>query len=207
MISEMSALTELYQQIGQCFKCEIAKARCKVVPGEGAENAGIMFVGEAPGWHEDQQGRPFVGPAGQFLDRLLASIGLERRQVYIANVIKCRPPDNRDPLPMEIQNCRQWLDKQIEIISPRMIVTLGRYSMARYFPGKSISKIHGTAQKHDGIIYYAMYHPAAALHQQSLKQAIEADMLKIPRILSEADALREDQPSAGGGQQLNMFEV
>jgi uracil-DNA glycosylase family 4 len=207
MILEMSALTELYQQIGQCFRCEIAKARCNVVPGEGAENAGIMFIGEAPGWHEDQQGRPFVGPAGQFLDRLLASIGLDRRKVYIANVIKCRPPDNRDPLPTEIQNCRQWLDKQIEIISPRMIVTLGRYSMARYFPGKSISKIHGTAQKRDGIIYYAMYHPAAALHQQSLKQAIEADMLKIPRILSEADTLREDRPSQGGGQQLNMFEV
>jgi uracil-DNA glycosylase family 4 len=203
----MSALTELYEQIALCQKCEIARRRTKVVPGEGAENAGIMFIGEAPGWHEDQQGRPFVGPAGQFLDRLLASINLDRRQVYIANVIKCRPPDNRDPLPTEIQNCRQWLDKQIEVISPRMIVTLGRYSMARYFPGKSISKIHGTAQKRDGIIYYAMYHPAAALHQQSLKQAIEADMLKIPKVLSEADAVREDQTSAGGGQQLNMFEV
>jgi DNA polymerase len=203
----MSALTELYQQIAQCFKCEIAKLRCKVVPGEGAENAAIMLIGEAPGWHEDQQGRPFVGPAGQFLDRLLASINLDRRKVYIANVIKCRPPDNRDPLPTEIQNCRQWLDKQIEIISPRMIVTLGRYSMARYFPGKSISKIHGTAQKRDGIIYYAMYHPAAALHQQSLKQAIETDMLKIPKILVEADAVQEDRPSPDGGQQLNMFEV
>ena len=203
----MSALTELNQQIAQCFKCEIAKLRCKVVPGEGAENADIMFIGEAPGWHEDQQGRPFVGPAGQFLDKLLASIGLDRRKVFIANVIKCRPTDNRDPLPTEIQNCRRWLDSQIEIIKPKMIVTLGRYSMARYFPGKSISKIHGTAQKHDGTIYYAMYHPAAALHQQSLKQAIEADMLKIPKILSEADAVREDRPSAGGGQQLNMFEV
>jgi uracil-DNA glycosylase len=203
----MSALTELYQQIGQCFQCDIAKLRCHVVPGEGAENAEIMFIGEAPGWHEDQQGRPFVGQAGQYLDRLLASINLKRPQVYIANVIKCRPPDNRDPLPTEIQNCRHWLDSQIELIRPKMIVTLGRYSMARYFPGKSISKIHGTAQKCDGVIYYAMYHPAAALHQQSLKMAIEADMLKIPRLLAEASHVQEVAPSAESGQQLNMFEV
>jgi uracil-DNA glycosylase len=203
----MSALTELYQQIALCVKCDIARLRTKVVPGEGAENADIMFIGEAPGWHEDQQGRPFVGQAGQYLDRLLASINLKRQQVYIANVIKCRPPDNREPLPTEIQNCQPWLDKQIELIKPKMIVTLGRYSMARYFPGKSISKIHGTAQKHDGVIYYAMYHPAAALHQQSLKQAIEADMLKIPKLLAEASHVQEANPSTGGGQQLNMFEV
>ena len=166
----MSALTELCQQIALCHKCDIARLRTKVVPGEGAENAEIMFIGEAPGWHEDQQGRPFVGQAGQFLDQLLLSINLKRPQVYIANVIKCRPPDNRDPLPTEIQNCAPWLDSQIEIIKPKMIVTLGRYSMAKYFPGKSISKIHGTAVKRDGIIYFAMYHPAAALHQGSLRQ-------------------------------------
>ena len=200
----MSPLTELYQQIAQCQRCEIAKFRTKVVPGEGAEDADIMFIGEAPGWHEDQQGRPFVGPAGQFLDRLLNSINLNRPQVYIANVIKCRPSSNRDPLPTEIQNCRPWLDQQIEIIKPKMIVTLGRYSMARYFPGKSISKVHGTAQKRDNVIYYAMYHPAAALHQQSLRQAIEVDMLKIPALLAEAGEVQETQPQP---QQLNMFEV
>ena len=200
----MSPLSELYRQITLCQKCEIAKFRTKVVPGEGAEDADIMFIGEAPGWHEDQQGRPFVGPAGQFLDKLLASINLDRRQVYIANVIKCRPTDNRDPLPTEIQNCRPWLDSQIEIIKPRMIVTLGRYSMAMYFPGKAISKIHGTAQKRDNVIYFAMYHPAAALHQQSLRQAIEADMLKIPKVLAEATKVQEEKPQS---QQLNMFEV
>jgi uracil-DNA glycosylase len=199
----MSALTELYQEIQGCFKCDIAKARCKVVPGEGAENAEIMFIGEAPGFHEDQQGRPFVGQAGQFLESLLASISLKRQQVYIANVIKCRPPDNRDPLPTEIQNCRPWLDRQIEILKPRMIVTLGRYSMARYFPGKSISKIHGTAQKDGDIVYFAMYHPAAALHQQSLRQAIENDMKKIPVVLAEAKNIKEEVPPP---QQLNMFE-
>jgi uracil-DNA glycosylase family 4 len=203
----MSALTELYQQIALCVKCDIARLRTKVVPGEGAENAEIMFIGEAPGWHEDQQGRPFVGQAGQYLDRLLASIGLDRRQVYIANVIKCRPPDNREPLPTEIQNCQPWLDAQIELIKPRMIVTLGRFSMARYFPGKSISKIHGTAQKREGVIYYSMYHPAAALHQQSLRMAIEADMLKIPKLLAEASRIEEAKPSTEDGRQLNMFEV
>jgi len=200
----MSPLSELYRLITLCQKCEIAKFRTKVVPGEGAEDADIMFIGEAPGWNEDQQGRPFVGPAGQFLDKLLASINLDRRQVYIANVIKCRPTDNRDPLPTEIQNCRPWLDSQIEIIKPRMIVTLGRYSMAMYFPGKAISKIHGTAQKRDNVIYFAMYHPAAALHQQSLRQAIEADMLKIPKVLAEATKVQEEKPQS---QQLNMFEV
>ncbi len=200
----MSALTDLYRQIHGCVKCDIAKYRCQVVPGEGAEDAEILFIGEAPGWHEDQQGRPFVGPAGQYLDRLLASIDLKRSQVYIANVIKCRPTDNRDPLPTEIQNCRPWLDSQIEIIKPRIVVTLGRYSMARYFPGKSISKIHGTAQKQDGIIYFAMYHPAAALHQYSLRQAIEADMRKIPSLLAETKSIREEEPPP---QQLNMFEA
>ena len=199
----MSSLSELYQQIALCQQCEIAKFRTKVVPGEGAEDADIMFIGEAPGWHEDQQGRPFVGPAGQFLDKLLESIDLNRQQVYIANVIKCRPTGNRDPLPTEIHNCRQWLDRQIEIISPRMIVTLGRYSMAMYFPGKSISKIHGMAQKRDNVIYYAMYHPAAALHQQSLKQAIEADMRKIPALLAKTESVQETTPQP---QQLSMFE-
>lgn len=200
----MSALTELYKEIAVCQRCDLYKYRTKAVPGEGSENAEIMFIGEAPGWYEDQQGRPFVGPAGQYLDELLASINLKREQVYIANVIKSRPPRNRDPLPSEIAACRIWLDRQIELIRPKMIVTLGRYSMAMFFPGKSISKIHGTAQKRDNIICYAMYHPAAALHQQSLRPAIEADMLKIPSVLVQAKNIAEAKPEP---QQLNMFEV
>ncbi len=200
----MSALSELYEEIALCRQCEIAKFRTNTVPGEGAEDAEILFIGEAPGWHEDQQGRPFVGPAGQLLDQLLASSSLRREQVYIANVIKCRPTGNRDPLPAEIQNCRNWLERQIELICPKIIVTLGRYSMAMFFPGKSISKIHGTAQKRDNIIYYAMYHPAAALHQRNLRQVIEADMLKIPSLLAEVKDITqiETQP-----EQLKMFEV
>lgn len=177
-----------------------------MVPGEGVENADIMFIGEAPGRNEDQQGRPFVGPAGKFLDELLDLINLNRKQVYIANVIKCRPQGNRDPLPQEIITCRPWLERQIRLINPQIIVTLGRYSMALFFPQKSIGKIHGTAEKHDDIIYYAMYHPAAALHQQNLRETIKADMLKIPQLLAQAKNIIETEKKQEI-KQMNMFEV
>jgi len=198
----MLALRELNEEIVRCQRCVLARNRTKGVPGEGAEDADIMFIGEAPGWHEDQQGRPFVGPAGMFLEELLTSINLKRSQVYIANVIKCRPQGNRDPLPAEIQACRPWLNHQIELISPRMIVTLGRYSMAMFFPGKSIGKIHGRAQQRDGVIYYPMYHPAAALHQRSLRQVIETDILRIPSLLATTNQVTEAKQQP---QQLNLF--
>lgn len=201
----MSALTELYRQIASCRDCEeLARTRTQTVPGEGPENAKIVFIGEAPGFHEDQQGRPFVGQAGQFLEQLLSSIGMKRSDVYICNVIKCRPPGNRDPLPTEIKNCQKWLDRQLELLSPKIVVTLGRYSLAKFFPGETISKVHGKAKKQGNVIYFAMYHPAAALHQQSLRQTIEADMLKIPLLLSQAEEVpeekEEDKP-----QQLSLF--
>jgi uracil-DNA glycosylase family 4 len=180
----VSSFTELYGKIQKCDACRLCKQRRRAVPGEGREDAEIMFIGEAPGWHEDQQGRPFVGPAGQFLDELLQSIGLSRSEVYIANVVKCRPPSNRDPLPDEIEACRKWLDRQIEVIKPKVIVTLGRHSMARFFSGTTISRAHGTARQGDGVIYFAMYHPAAALHQGSLRRVIMEDMLKIPPLLA-----------------------
>lgn len=203
----MSALSELNKEIANCQRCDLFKNRNRVVPGEGLETAEIMFIGEAPGWHEDQQGLPFVGSAGKFLDDLLATINLKREQVYITNVIKSRPPGNRDPLPAEISACHGWLDRQIEIISPKLIVTLGRYSMARFFPGKTIGKIHGTAQKQDNIIYYAMYHPAAALRQQNLRQVIEADMLRIPLLLATMESETEiESETEKQSQQLNMFE-
>jgi len=198
----MSALAQLCDEIAACRDCELAKSRTRVVPGEGAEDAELLFIGEAPGWHEDQQGRPFVGPAGQFLDELLASVGLKREDVYIANVIKCRPPQNRDPLPSEIENCRKWLDRQIEIIQPRMIITLGRYSLMRYFPSESIGKIHGKPRKLQDVVYYPMYHPAAALHQGSLRRTIEADMLRIPQVLAQSRDLAEDTVES---QQLSLF--
>jgi DNA polymerase len=198
----MSALTELNKEIECCQDCELGKHRTRAVPGEGPENAILLFIGEAPGWHEDQQGRPFVGPAGKYLEELLASINLKREQVYIANVIKCRPPSNRDPLPGEIQACSKWLNQQIELICPKMIVTLGRYSMAKYFSNQSISQVHGKARKQDNVVYYAMYHPAAALHQGSLRKTIEADMLKIPQILAQAEKITEAENEP---QQLSLF--
>lgn len=201
----MSALAELYRKIAACRDCEeLARTRTQTVPGEGPEKPQIVFIGEAPGYHEDQQGRPFVGQAGQFLEQLLNSIGLKRSDVYICNMIKCRPPNNRDPLPIEIKNCQKWLDQQLELLSPKMTVTLGRYSLARFFPGEPISKVHGKARKQDNIIYFAMYHPAAALHQQSLRQTIEADMLKIPPLLVQVEPVeevkKEDKP-----EQLSLF--
>ena len=129
-------------------------------------------------------------------------IGLKRNQVYIANVIKCRPPDNRDPLPGEIQACGKWLENQLELIKPKVIVTLGRYSMAKYFPGDSISKVHGRARRIGGTIYFAMYHPAAALHQGSLRKVIETDILKLPGVLAEADKVIEEKEKPA---QLNLF--
>ena len=198
----MSPLEELYRTIAACQACEeLASTRGKVVPGEGAEDAQVVFIGEAPGFHEDQQGRPFVGQAGQYLDHLLSSIGLKREDVYICNVIKCRPPGNRDPLPTEINNCQKWLDQQLELISPKMVVTLGRYSLARFFPGEAIGKIHGKERRRENTVYYPMYHPAAALHQQSLRQTIEADMLRIPSILAGIDRVQEENKP----QQLSMF--
>jgi uracil-DNA glycosylase family 4 len=200
----MSALTDLCREIANCRQCDLAKQRNKVVPGEGSEDADIAFIGEAPGWHEDQQGRPFVGPAGQFLDELLASIGMKRQQVYICNVLKCRPPGNRDPLPMEVKTCQQWLDRQLALIHPKMIVTLGRYSMARFFPGETISKVHGKARREGGLIYYAMYHPAAALHQQGLRDTIKADMRRIPALLIEAEP-QPDAKTAQKPQQMSFL--
>lgn len=186
-----TSLEEVAQRVAVCPDCDLCRSRVKAVPGEGPANAEIMFIGEGPGWHENQQGRPFVGAAGQFLTQLLASIGLTREDVFITNVVKCRPPGNRDPLPDEIAVCSKYLDAQLALIKPKMIVTLGRHSMARFFPGARISQIHGQARKENGVVYFPMYHPAAALHQQSLRATVEADMLKIPRLLAEMERVEE----------------
>ena len=200
----MSELTELYEEISVCQRCELAKGRTHTVPGEGPENAEIMFIGEAPGFHEDRQGRPFVGAAGRFLEELLASIGLTRDEVYICNVIKCRPPGNRDPLSVEMAACKPFLDKQIELVQPKLIVTLGRYSMARYFPNAQITRIHGQPKRIGGRIYYPMFHPAAALHQPEWRSVVKEDMLKIPQILKDAEQLGEAEPPEQA-QQLSLF--
>jgi len=191
--------------MASCVSCDLSKQRTQVVPGEGAENAEVLFIGEAPGFNEDQQGRPFVGAAGGFLDELLRSVGLSRETVYIANVVKCRPPGNRDPLPNEIQTCKSWLEKQIEIIQPRVIVTLGRFSLARYIPGESISRVHGRERRVGDITVFPMYHPAAALHQGSLRRVIEEDMKKLPKVLESLGSSVPDSTMEEGGQQLALF--
>jgi len=200
----MSELTELYKEIAICQRCELSQGRTKAVPGEGPENAEIVFIGEAPGFHEDRQGRPFVGAAGKFLEELLASIGLTREDVYICNVIKCRPPSNRDPQPDEMAACKPFLDKQIELVRPKLIVTLGRFSMARYFPNTKITRIHGQPKRIGNRIYYPMFHPAAALHQPKWRSVVQEDMLKIPQILKEAEQLGEAEPLEQA-EQLSLF--
>ncbi len=200
----MSELTELYKQIAVCTRCILHKSRVKSVPGEGPEDAELMFIGEAPGFHENQQGRPFVGAAGKFLEELLASINMTREQVYICNVVKCRPPGNRDPRPDEIEACRPYLDRQIELVKPKVIVTLGRYSMARYFPGASISRIHGQPKRIGEVICLPMFHPAAALRQPKWRKAVEEDMLKIPKLLAEAEQLAGAEPPPKV-EQLSLF--
>jgi uracil-DNA glycosylase len=202
----VSDLTALCAEINSCQKCGLGRLRLKAVPGDGPENAAIMFIGEAPGWHENQQGRPFVGPAGQLLDELLAAISLKRQDVYICNVIKCRPPENRDPLPDEIAACADYLDRQIAIIKPKVIVTLGRYSMAKFFGQESISRIHGQPKAIGDLTVFPMYHPAAALHQPRLRTDLVIDMKKLPAIIAgmqkaeEATSSRDEAP-----QQLSLF--
>jgi DNA polymerase len=181
------------EEIAACTRCELFRSAENAVPGEGNPKARIMLIGEAPGWHEDKQGKPFVGNSGKFLTELLGSAGIEREDVFITNVVKHRPPGNRDPLPDEIMACSMWLEKQIEVIDPDVIVTLGRFSMAKYFPGQKISKIHGEAKEVGGRYIVPMYHPAAALHNGALRPEIEADFQKLPRLLAERDRARASE--------------
>jgi DNA polymerase len=202
---KLSELTDLYEEIKTCQNCILAQGRTNTVPGEGPDDAEIMFIGEGPGFHEDRQGRPFVGAAGKYLDELLQTIDLDRESVYITNVVKCRPPGNRDPQPAEIDACRAYLDKQIDLIRPRLIVTMGRFSMQRYFPGASISRIHGQPKRVGNVIYYPMFHPAAALHQPRWRSLVEEDILKIPGLLSKLDEIEEEEPDLPQAEQLSLF--
>ena len=179
-------LKQIAQEVSVCKKCALHKTRKKAVAGEGPSNAEIMFIGEGPGFHENEQGRPFVGASGKFLDSLLSQAGVTRADVFIANVVKCRPPDNRDPQPKELDSCDQYLERQIEAINPSIIVTLGRFSMNKFMKGAKISQVHGEMQKIDGRYVIPMFHPAAALHQAALKPTILDDFAKLPEQLNEA---------------------
>ncbi|MBC7878092.1 MAG: uracil-DNA glycosylase [Anaerolineales bacterium] len=181
-------LAALAEKISVCTKCPLHEGRKKSVPGEGPANAEIMFIGEGPGFHENEQGRPFVGAAGKFLDQLLAQAGVTREDVWIGNVVKCRPPGNRDPLPEELAACDTYLEAQIKAINPSIIVTLGRFSMGKFVSGAKISAVHGQMRKVDDRFVIPMFHPAAALHQAALKPAILADFANLPELLKQARA-------------------
>lgn len=184
-------LAAIAAEVRVCQLCGLAAGRKHAVPGEGPPHAEIMFIGEGPGMNEDNQGRPFVGASGQFLTQLIAKAGLRREDVFIANVVKCRPPGNRDPLPEEIAACRGYLDRQIAAINPKIIVTLGRFSMAAYFPGARISAVHGQARRMpDGRLVVAMFHPAAALHNVNLRPELEKDFAGLRVMLEKETADR-----------------
>jgi DNA polymerase len=192
-----AALAAIAQEVRSCRLCRLYEQAKQGVPGAGSPTAEIMFIGEGPGFHEDQQGLPFVGRSGDYLERLLKMIGLRRDQVFIANVVKHRPPENRDPLPDEIAACRPYLDRQIEVIDPLVIATLGRYSMGRYFPNGKITQIHGKPHYDDGRAYYPLFHPAAVLRNPSLEKDMEADFRRLLEVLAEVKKRRAaQQPSA-----------
>jgi len=188
-------LKKIADAVSTCKKCELCHSREKGVPGEGPPNAEIMFIGEGPGFHENMQGRPFVGAAGDLLVELLDGIGITREQVFITNVVKCRPPGNRDPYPEELASCNPYLDRQLQIINPKVIVTLGRFSMARFIEQTKISEIHGQPVKVKGMLVVPFFHPAAALHRPSLRPVVEEDFAKLPGLIKNAQQVPVYKPA------------
>lgn len=184
--SKVQQLADIAEAVNTCQKCPLYKTAIQGVPGEGSPSAEVMFIGEGPGKEEDKQGRPFCGPAGKFLDEMLESIGLNRHEVYIGNVVKHRPPNNRDPEPAEIEACWPYLQAQIEAINPKVIGVLGRHSLARLMPGLgTISQVHGRAFRRDGRYYMALYHPAVALYAGSMRQVLMEDFGKLGILLKK----------------------
>jgi DNA polymerase len=210
-VTAEETLTQIAKEVAVCQKCALYHSRKNAVPGEGPATSEIMFIGEGPGFYENEQGRPFVGAAGQFLDELLTQAGLKRPEVWIGNVVKCRPPGNRDPLPEELTACNEYLERQIAAINPKIIITLGRYSMIKFMPGAKISTVHGQMRKVGERFVIAMFHPAAALHQASLKPAIMKDFAQLPKLLEQARAaLKHSAPAQieeekEQPKQLNLF--
>lgn len=190
------ALDQIAAEVAVCTRCPLHVGRTNAVPGEGHPDTEVVFVGEGPGFNEDQQGRPFVGAAGGLLNELLKAIGWRREEVFITNVVKCRPPQNRDPEPSEIAACAPYLKRQLEVLDPALVVTLGRHSLQTFMPGARISGTHGTmapvnpATGAANALTYAMYHPAAALRAGSLKQTMLQDMAGMPQVLIDARARR-----------------
>ena len=197
----MDTLHALGEQVSACTRCRLAQSRTQVVFGVGNPHADLMFVGEAPGFHEDKQGLPFVGQAGKLLDKLLEGIGLDRSHVYIANVLKCRPPGNRDPQPDEIESCEPHLFRQIELIQPRVVATLGNFA-TKLLSGKQIgiTRVHGVEQETtvggNRVLLYPLYHPAAALYTPAMLQVLQQDFVRIPELMGRAIEVPEPEPVA-----------
>jgi len=175
-----------------CTDCHLSRERNKTVPGEGPENAEVMLIGEAPGSNEDKQGRPFVGAAGRVLQEFLDLGKLRREDVYITNTVKCRPPNNRDPLTVELIACRKYLDRQIEAISPKVLVTLGRHALTSFLPNETISKARGIPRSVNGRTLFPIYHPAAALYKQNIRKVIEEDIMKLPALIEELSFFKKE---------------
>ncbi|HET6745375.1 MAG TPA: uracil-DNA glycosylase [Candidatus Limnocylindria bacterium] len=189
-----ATLAVVASEVRGCQRCALHRGRTNAVPGEGNPISDVLLVGEGPGAREDATGRPFVGPAGQLLNELLGSLGWAREDVFIANVVKCRPPGNRDPEPDEISACSGYLDRQEAALDPAVIVTLGRHSLGRYLPGARISAVHGQLRRSGGRFIFPMYHPAAALHQASLRETLFADIRGLPAaLLAARQALEEER--------------
>jgi DNA polymerase len=210
MEDRLARLEQLQQEAAGCTRCALAAGRTQVVFGVGNPDADLMFVGEAPGFHEDKQGYPFVGQAGKLLDKLLAGIGLTRADVYIANVLKCRPPGNRDPMPDEIEQCEGYLFRQIESIEPKLVATLGNFA-TKLLSGKplGITRVHGQEQEvtlgSNRVLLYPLYHPAAALYTPKMLEVLEADFRQIPKLISRLMlAPDEPEPAVGPHPELAM---
>ena len=199
-----AALDDVAAQVRACTRCRLHEMRTNAVPGEGSADTEVVFVGEGPGFHEDRLGRPFVGRAGDLLTKYLGTLRWGRDEVFITNVVKCRPPDNRDPEPDEIAACAPYLERQLEVLDPALIVTLGRHSLGRFMPGERISQAHGTVRPVDpasgaaNALAFALYHPAAALRSTEVERQSYADVTLIPQALLDSRARREGSVAPAG---------
>ncbi len=200
-------LQQIADEVSSCTKCPLHQGRTHAVPGEGPINADIMFIGEAPGRNEDLQGRPFVGQAGKLLEELLEEIGLTRDDVWIGNVVKCRPPNNRDPMPEEIAACSTYLERQIELLQPKLIATLGRYSMEKFFPGARITKVHGQAKRAGDRVLIPLFHPAYVLRNMAALPDAKRDMRKIPRLLERLEQVLAEEATGRQPEQHSEPEA
>ncbi|MBN4064420.1 uracil-DNA glycosylase [Dehalococcoides mccartyi] len=195
-------MEELAAAVQTCTKCALHSGRTNAVPGSGSAKGGILIIGEGPGFNEDQQGLPFVGRSGKLLDELLAEIPLSREDVFITNVVKCRPPENRDPLPDEVTACRPYLERQLELLDPKVIVTLGRHSMLRFYPKGKISVDHGKILEWEGRILFPLYHPAAGLRNPAIKRELQKDVLRLPEALKQAALISSEHSENESDQEI-----